>query len=157
MLRRLVQPVLCSLIVASWAGSSVFAQLPPPISPWMGMFDRSRNTSGIDNYNRVVRPHQDMLKAYAAQESQLQAQQQALRVLQQGGDGYGSSGGVGVRDLAGVPSGSSSGGSMLLSAPRELPRTQRNPAGFNQYLHYYPPGSLPRQPVPNFSSTGRRR
>jgi uncharacterized membrane protein YgcG len=153
------------LLIAAWtllvAIPPVSAQLQPSISPWMGMFDRSPSSGGIsNNYLRNVRPQQEMMRSYAAQANQLQAQQQALRALQNSGGGGGSAGGTGSRDLMGAAAGgggsSGAGGNTLLSPPREIPRAQRNPAGFNQYLHYYPSGSLPRQPVPNFSSAGRR-
>ena len=159
--KRVFKPVLYLLVVLTLpvAGPSASAQLPPPVSPWMGMFDRNRNPSSISNYHQYVKPQQDMMKAYAAQASQLQSQQQALQALQSSG-GYGGGSG-GARDMTGASvspnGGGSDGKNMLLLAPREIPSTQRNPAGFNQYLHYYPSGSLPRQPVPNFSATGRGR
>ena len=160
--KNVFKPVLYLLVVVLTllaVGSPASAQLPPPISPWMGMFDRNRNPSSISNYHQYVKPQQDMMRAYAAQASQLQNQQQALQALQSSGGLGGDSGGA--RDMTGASISPSGGGSdgrnMLLSAPREIPSTQRNPAGFNQYLHYYPSGSLPRQPVPNFSTTGRRR
>ena len=156
MRRRFIKPVLCSLVVALTllaASSSVFAQLPPPISPWMGMMDRTRSPSGLDNYNRNVRPQQDLMRAYAAQQSQNAAMARELQSLQGGGAG-GSGGGVGPRDLTG--GGASGARTDLLMPPKEIPSTQRNPAGFYQYLHYYPTGALPRRPVPNFSQTGRR-
>jgi hypothetical protein len=124
---------------------SAFAQLPPAISPWMGMFDRNRG-NGLDKYNQYVKPQQDYLKAYAAQQGQIQAQQQ---MLQQAMSGSGNGGGGGSRTL------SSGGGHSFLKAPREIPSGSSGAANFNQYLHYYQ-GGLPRQPVPNFSS-GRRR
>ena len=157
--KKIVTLVQCLLIVVLTflvVCSSAFAQLPPPISPWMGMFDRNRGPGSISNYHHNVKPQQDMMRAYAAQANQLQSQQQALQTLQSGmGSGGGGGGsGIGSRDLAGVAVATDD---MLLAPPREIPRMQRNPAGFNQYLHYYPPGSLPRQPVPNFSQAGRRR
>ena len=157
MLKQNIKLALCLLFI-TWASqmvsSSVFAQLPPPISPWLGMFDRSRGPGQLDNYNRVVKPQQDLMKAYTAQSNQLQAQQRALLELQ---SGMSSSSGTGVRDLAGSAEPSSGRGGMLLSAPREIPSMQRNPAGFNQYLHYYPTNSMPRRTVPNFSQPGRGR
>ena len=153
MLKQYVKSVLCLLFVLTMFDSPAWAQLPPPISPWMGMFERPRSTLG--NYLSNVRPQQDMLKAYAAQQSQLYVQQKALQSLGQGSSG----GSTGVRDLVGKTGG---GGETVdfpsvLAPPREIPSVQRNPAGFNQYLHYYPPNAMPRRPVPNFSSTGRRR
>ena len=124
----------------------------------MGMLDRDRSPGSLDNYNRVVKPQQDMMKAYAAQQSQMQSQQKALQALQNGSGGGNGGSGTGARDLAGATAASpGAAGNMLLSPPREIPSTQRNPAGFNQYLHYYPQNSLPRRPVPNFSQVGRRR
>jgi hypothetical protein len=157
--KQLARAIL-SAFIAVWgflvSPSTIFAQLSPPISPWMQMMDRSRTPGQLDNYNRFIRPQQEMMREYAAQASQLQSQQQALQALQNAAGG-GTGSGSGVRDLA-APSGSSSGagGTLLLSPPREIPRAQRNPAGFNQYLHYYPAASMPRKPVPNFSATGRR-
>ena len=159
MQKRFIKPVLCSLVAALTflaASSSVLAQLQPPVSPWLGMMDRSRSPGGLDNYNRNVRPQQDALRAYAAQQSQNAAMARELQSLQ-GGGGAGESGsGVGPRDFTGGGGAPGAGGNMLLAPPREIPSTQRNPAGFYQYLHYYPTGALPRRPVPNFSQTGRR-
>ena len=159
MLKRFIRPILGSLLVAWFLpvmSNSVFAQLPPPISPWMGMFDRNRTSGTLGPYLSNVRPQQDMMKAYAAQSSQIQAQQRVLQSLQ---SGTGSSGGSsGSMDLSGVLGGSSgSQNKELLQPPREIPSTQRNPAGYYQYLHYYPQHSLPRRPVPYFSSSGGRR
>ena len=157
MRKRFKKPVLCLLVAALVflaADSSAWAQLQPTISPWMGMLDRSRTPGSLDNYNRNVRPQQDALRAYATQQSQNAAMARELQSLQGGGAG-GSGGGVGPRDFAGGGS-PGAGGNMLLAPPREIPSTQRNPAGFYQYLHYYPPGSLPRRPVPNYSAAGRR-
>ena len=165
MLKQVVKPVLCSLVVGLTllAASSAVAQLSPPISPWMGMFDRDRSPGTISNYHHNVKPQQDMRRAYAAQASQIQSQQRALQAMLGSGGGSSSnssSDGTTSRDLTGAIGGASSGGSgvtELLSPPREIPSMQRNPAGFNQYLHYYPPGSMQRRPVPNFSATGGRR
>lgn len=160
MLRRCVKSVLCLLVAVlsvAAVSPSASAQLPPPISPWMGMFDRSRGPGTLDNYNRNVRPQQDMMKAYANQASQIQAQQQVLQALQAQSGGS-SGGGMGARDLTGTTGGGSSPTrDIVLAPPQEIPSAQRNPAGFNQYLHYYPQGSMPRRPVPNFSSPGQRR
>jgi len=163
MLKQFVKPVLC-LVVVSLAipvmSRSAFAQssLPPTISPWMRMLDRSRDGSGMDNYNRLVKPQMDLMRAHADQQNQLQAQQQALRAMQNSGNaGNVGSGGTNTRTL--VTSGSGPSGASnnnLLAPPREIPRMQ-NPAGFNQYLHYYPPHAMPRRPVPQFSPTGGRR
>jgi len=126
----------------------------------MQMLNR-REHGQVDNYNRLVKPQQDLMKAYAAQQSQLQAQQQALKAMQSSPSG-GSGSGTGSRDIL-SPGGGSSGGSsgatnnLLLSPPREIPSTQRSPATFTQYLHYYPPQSMVRRPVPYFSPTGGRR
>ena len=158
MLKRFAKPVLCSLIAALTflaASSSVSAQLSSPMSPWLGMMDRTRSPGGLDNYNRNVRPQQDALRAYAAQQSQNQAMARELQSLQGGGAAGGSGSGVGPRDFTGggMPGASQD---IVLAPPKEIPSTQRNPAGFYQYLHYYPPGALPRRPVPNFSQAGRR-
>ena len=166
MLKQFVKPVLYWVVVslALLAMSrSVFAQamLPSSISPWMQMLDRSRSGSHIDNYNRLVRPQQDAVRASADQMNQLQQQQRALQAMQNSAGGVSSgSGGSGMRNLiTPSPAGQSTGASnrMLLSPPREIPRLDRNPATFNQYLHYYPPHAMPRRPVPQFSPTGGRR
>ena len=162
MLKQIVKTVLCLLVAASSVsvvGPSVFAQLPPPISPWMHMFDRPSNPT-LGNFLGGVRPQQDLMRANAAQTSQLQTQQQALQALQQGGGTGG--GGAGARNLVGTGAPALAGGGAsdaraVLAPPREIPSMQRNPAGFNQYMHYYPPRSMPRKPVPSFSATGRRR
>jgi len=171
MLKQFVKSILCLVVVTlaiPMMSRSVLAQTSPAISPWMQMLNRSREPGQLDNYNRLVKPQQDAMKAYANQQSQLQAQQQALRAMQSGADGS-SGGGSGSRNLL-TPGGSPSGGSssaannLLLSPPREIPSTQRNPAVYTQYLHYYPPQSMWRRPVPyyspaagGYSTTGGRR
>ena len=147
MLKQMIKPVLYSLgiiLALSVMDSSVFAQLQPAISPWMGMMDRNRGSSTLGPYLSNVKPQQDMMKAYAGQQSQLQTQQQALQSLQGGRPG---SGGVSLGG-GGGPSGQDN--KFILNPPREIP-SAKSPAGFNQYLHYYPPGSLPRRPAPYFS------
>ena len=154
MLKRFTKPVLGAwavVLLCHVMSLSAFAQLSPPLNPWLGMMDRNRSPGQLDPYNRNVRPQQDYMKALAAQQSQIQALQQQTTL----GDGSGAS--ASARDLmVGGGSPSKAGKSMVLSAPREIPSTQNKPAGFNQYLHYYPPGSLPRRPVPYFSPAGRR-
>jgi len=163
MLNQFIKPVLCSLVVSltiSVVSPSAFAQLPPARSPWLDMFNNPGATSMSDSYLRTVKPQQEMMKAFAAQASQLQTQERALRAMQApngGGSGTPPAMNAGALGLSG---GAASGGSTernVLSPPRELPSTQRNPAGFQQYLHYYPAYGLPRKPVPNYSVTGRRR
>ena len=165
MLKQIVllkKTILCLLVVVLTflvMSSSALAQLPPPISPWMGMFDRTRYPGSISPYHQNVKPQQDMMRAYAAQSSLLQSQQQALRTLQSSSGGGGVGSGINPRDLTdtGIAGTGAPTKDMLLAPPREIPSMQRNPAGFNQYLHYYPPGSLPHQPVPNFSPASRSR
>jgi len=166
MLKQFVKPVLGTLAVAlivQVISLSAFAQLPPPISPWLGMADRERTGAFGNPYLDVVRPQQNLQRAYAAQSSQLQSQQRALQAMQSGvGGATGSIGGTtGTRNLSGTATGgtssSTAANNLVLAPPREIPSVQRNPAGFNQYLHYYSPYALPRRPVPNFSSTGGRR
>ena len=164
MQKRFVKTVLGSLFVAlmvSVVSPLALAQSSSSMSPWMGMFDRPSNPT-LGSYLGNVRPQQNMQKAYSAQTSQIQAQQQALQALSQGGTTGGT--GSSARNLVGGTAGGStapSGGSLdardVLAPPREVPRVNRNPAGFNQYLHYYPQRSMPRQPAPYFSVTGRRR
>jgi hypothetical protein len=156
MSKQIIKPILCSLAITLSLNAmslSVFAQLPPAMSPWLKLFDEPSGPLGP--YLSNVKPQQELARAQAAQASQLQAQQRALQALQQSGS---SGGGTGPRELeAGIGGGGKSGGiPTILAPPREIPRVQRNPAGFNQYLHYYPPHALTRKPVPNFSSTGRR-
>jgi len=147
---KLISGLLFTVLVISVSAPVASAQLQPRISPWMHMFERQ--TSPMGNYHTLVKPHQDLLQAQALQNQQLQAQQRALQALQSSG------GTTGPRDLmTGDGSSVSAGGGTILSPPREIPRINQSPAGFNHYLHYYPPGTLPRKPVPNFSATGSRR
>ena len=157
MLKLFTRPILgLSTVTLAFLmmSSSVFAQLSPPLSPWLGLQDRSRSPGQLDPYHRVVKPQQDMMKALATQASQIQNQQQALQILQ----GRSSGGSFGARDLSGIGADPSSAPTkdMVLNPPRELP-SQKNPAGFNQYLHYYPPNSLPHRQAPFYSTVGRRR
>lgn len=151
MLKQIVKPGLDSLIIILaflMLSHSAFAQLQPAISPWMGMMDRSRGTGALGSYLSNVKPQQDMMRAYASQQGQLRAQQQALQVLRQSNQsGSSSASPLSAGGGAGLPSGDDK---KVLNPPREIPSSQ-NPASFNQYLHYYPPGSLPRRQVPYFS------
>ena len=168
MLKQFVKLVLGTLVIAlvfQVMSLSVFAQspLPPPLSPWLGLTDRNRSGAFGNPYLDVVRPQLERQQAFAAQANQIQAQQRALQAMQGAASGGvdGTGGNTGTRDLMGTGGRASAPGgatnNMLLAPPREIPSTQRNPAGFNQYLHYYPSHAMQRQPVPNFSSTGRRR
>ena len=156
MLKQFVQSVLCVLFVIltfPMMMPSASAQLQPRLSPWLHMAERQ--TSPLGNYHALVRPHQELLRTQQIQTQQIQAQQRALLAMQSAAALSGGS--MGSRDLA-AGSGAAGGASTareVLSPPREIPRANQNPAGFNQHLHY-PPGSLPRRPVPNFSATGRR-
>ena len=163
MLKQISKLVLTSLAVAlvcNGLSSVAFAQLPPARSPWLDMFNNPGASSMTDGYLRIVKPQQDMMKASAAQARQiqlLQAQQNALQAPGGGGaSGSSMAMGAGALGLTGSP-GSASSARNVLAPPQELPSTQRNPAGFQQYLHYYPAYSMPRKPVPNFSATGQRR
>ena len=152
--------VFVAVLSVSVVSSSATAQLPPPVSPWMHMFDRPSNPA-LGNYLGNVRPQQNLMRDTASQAVQLQMQQQALQALQMQGSGQSGSGTT-ARNLTGAaPAAAPAGGATsmrdVLAPPREIPSVQRNPAGFNQYMHYYPPNSMPRRPVPQFSSTGRRR
>jgi len=154
MLKQFMRPVLGLWMVGLLfltVNSTAFAQLSPPLSPWLGMQDRNRSPGQLDPYNRVVKPQQDMMRTLAAQSGQMQSQQQALQLLQ---GGSGGSTGTNVL-LAGVGESQALSKDMLLQPPREIPSKQ-NPAGFNQYLHYYPPRSLPNRQAPYFSQVGRR-
>jgi len=159
-LKQITKSVLCLLAVASATlilSPVASAQLPPPISPWMGMFERPHNPT-LGNYLGTVRPQQNLMRATSAHANQLQAQQLALQALQMQGGGFG--GGTGIRALADAAGLAPTGGALtprdVLAPPREIPSIQRHPAGFNQYLHFYPSHSMPRRPVPNFSTPGRR-
>jgi hypothetical protein len=157
MQKQITKSVLCSLVAALAVlamASPAFAQLPPPISPWMGMFDRPRSELG--NYLGNVRPQQNLMRAAASHANQLQSQQRALQAMQQS-QGLGGAGTRNLMEGAAAPPGGASSMRDVLPPPREIPRAQRHPAGFNQYLHYYPAHSLPRRPVPNFSPAGSRR
>jgi len=149
MLKQFIKLVLCSYVVVlatSAMSHYAFAQLPPPVSPWLGMTDRNRNTGTLGPYLSNVKPLQDQMRASSALQGQLQSQQQALRTLQEGGGGGGmpiAIGGGGAHASTDMKS--------VLNPPRELPSAQRQPAGYNQYIHYYPPNSLLRRPVPYYS------
>jgi hypothetical protein len=156
MSRKIVKWVLCSLVavlVISMGQHSAFAQLPPPLSPWLRMENRPR--SGLGNYLDIVKPQQNYIRSSASQASQIQSQQQALQSMLQAP--VTSSATSGARNLATtVPSAPTSGAMALrdvLAPPQEIPSGQY-PARFNQYLNYYPPYSMQRRPVPNFSQTG---
>jgi hypothetical protein len=138
---------VCAMVL--WSGVAV-AQLSPPISPWMSMFQRRQGP--LDNYNAFVKPQQDMLKNYQAQQQQIQRNSQALQSMQT----QNLTGGKGV-DLAGRASGSLDPNKSLLNAPQELPSGQSIPASYGNYLHYYQTAPMGR--VPNFSQpgSGRRR
>ena len=163
MSKQIIKPVLC-WVVAAWVfslGSPVaLAQLPPALSPWLHMSDRPRGDLG--NYLGVVKPQQNLMKSSASQSSQIQQQQRALQELLRPSDA-GSGTGTSARNLGGAagniaggatPTGGAPDARNVLAPPREIPRAQKNPAGFNQYLHYYPPYAMSRRPVPNFSSSG---
>ena len=161
MSKRIAKSVLCFLVVVlivSVRGPAVLAQTSPPISPWLGMFDRPSNPT-LGNYLGNVRPQQNSMKSSASQTSQIQSQQRALQDLMRAPNTVGTA--TGAQNLGSTtpiaPTGGATNARDVLAPPRELPRGQKNPAGFNQYLHYYPPYAMPRKPVPNFSSTGRRR
>jgi len=163
MLKQFVRTVLCLLFAAlavSVAIPTAFAQSSSPISPWMGMFDRPR--SDLGPYLSNVRPQQDMMRSSAMQANQMRQQQQALQSMLQPPSGGGVPGtGSGAQNLARAsaiaPPGGAADVRQVMAPPREIPRAQRSPAGFNQYLHYYPPYAMQRKPVPNYSATGRRR
>jgi hypothetical protein len=147
---------LVAALVISAGGSSAFAQLSPPLSPWLRMDDRPRSSLG--NYLGTVQPQQGLMKSSASQTSQIQAQQRALQSMLQAPSSSGSgTRATGASNLANTTPIAPTGGALamrdVLAPPREIPRVQ-NPAGFDQYLHYYPPYSMTRRPVPNFSTTG---
>ena len=140
MLRQIVKSVLCLLVAVlavSAVGSSASAQ-SPPMSAWLHMSDRPSNPT-LGNYLGNVKPQQDLAKVTAAQAQQIQSQQRALQALQlQGNTGGGGSGGTGSRNLVAgtTPTGGAANMRDVLAPPREIPSVQRNPAGFNKYLHY---------------------
>jgi len=170
MSKQIIKSVLYSLVVV-WVvslGSPIaLAQLPPALSPWLHMADRPR--SDLGNYLGVVKPQQNLMKSSASQSNQIQQQQRALQELLRAPASSGTGIGSSARNL-GSATGNITGGATptggapdvhnVLAPPREIPKAQKNPAGFNQYLHYYPQYAMPRRPVPDFSSIGspaRRR
>lgn len=128
------------------------AQLSPPISPWMSMFQR--RTGPLDNYNAAVKPQQDALRNYQAQQRGLQQNQQAIQSLQRqnSAPSIGGSGGI---DLTSRAAGPLDPNKTLLQAPREVPSGQANAAYYNNLLNYYQPMGQSR--VPNFSQPGANR
>ena len=159
MSKQIIKSVLCWAVAAlalSVGSPVVFAQLPPALSPWLHMSDRPRNDLG--NYLGAVKPQQNLMRSAASQANQLQSQQQALQNLLQATPNTGGGGATGAKNLASstpiAPTSGATNARDVLAPPRELPRMQKNPAGFDQYLHYYPPYAMSRRPVPNFSSSG---
>ncbi|MDR3234120.1 MAG: hypothetical protein LBT46_10745 [Planctomycetaceae bacterium] len=143
---RCLAVVVCLVMVHLCAGSAA-AQLSPPISPWMSMFQR--RTGPLDNYNALVKPQQEALRNYQNQQQDIQRNQQAVQTLQQGG----SAGGI---DLMGRSSSAPlDPNRSLLQAPREMPSGQSSAAYYNNHLHYYQ--NLQQNRVPNFSSPGANR
>jgi hypothetical protein len=141
-----VSLVILTLLVVS---SSAQAQLSPSMSPWLEM-NRTGNTSPLGNYLGIVRPMQEAARANAATASAIQSNERALAAMQD------SAGGGAPLTLGGAGRSAPGGGiSPFLEPPREIP-SRLNPAGFDQYLHYYPNANMQRRPVPNFSRPGRR-
>ncbi|MDR0520539.1 MAG: hypothetical protein LBH00_01660 [Planctomycetaceae bacterium] len=143
------------LTVLLTMSSTVSAQLPPAISPWMRMFDRDQPTGGLGNYLGSVKPHMDSMRESAAQANRLKALQQATAAMAAGGGGTGMQnliGDAGAQNLTGRAGAGLDPNRTLLQPPRETPSSS-SAAYYNQHLHYYQ--SLPRRSVPMFSS-GRR-
>lgn len=106
------------------------AQLPPPISPWLNMFNNNRGNP-LSNYHTYVRPEQQIIKEFQSQERQIR--QQATQQQQLTGDV-----------------------DKVLNMPRKKPSMgSARGAGFGQHMHYYQ--NLPARAVPQFSTPGRCR
>lgn len=150
-----VGSVLLTAVVLLTISGNVSAQLSPPISPWMKMFDRNQNTGGLGNYLGGVKPQMDYQKALSAQTNQLnnlqQQAQAAMAAAGTAGGGLGT-GGSGSQNLAGRAGAGLDPNNTLLQPPRMIPNTNPSAAYYNQHLHYYQ--SIQRRPVPYFS-TGR--
>jgi hypothetical protein len=108
---------------------TVSAQLPPPISPWMGMFQSSRGNP-FGNYQTYVKPQMDMMSEFRSQGQAIQKQ-----AVQQAAQG---------KQLEGATD-------KVLDMPRKRPPIGGQPAcGFGQHLHFYP--NIGASPVPNYST-----
>lgn len=106
------------------------SQLPPPISPWLSMFNYNRGNA-LSNYHTYVVPQQQAQKAYQSQQTQIRKQAAQQQVVQ---------GEV----------------EKILNQPRKVGSgASRSAGGYGQYLHYYQ-GGVSSRPVPQFSSPGRR-
>ncbi|MCL2742501.1 MAG: hypothetical protein FWE67_01470 [Planctomycetaceae bacterium] len=119
---------LCSLLTIVFIillSNTVSAQLPPPISPWMNMFQSSRGNP-LGNYHTYVKPQMNMMNEFRAQGAAIQRQSAQGRQLSDSVD-------------------------KVLDMPRKRPSIggQRG-AGFGQHIHYYP--NMRSAPVPNYST-----
>lgn len=111
------------------------APLSPALSPWLSLFNNNRG-GVLDNYHAFVLPQQRAIQEFNTQRQQLQ--QQGSQIQMQG---------MRQRELLGELD-------KTLDAPR---KTQSlggaNPAGYQQYLHYYQ--GLPARGVPYYNNTRR--
>lgn len=118
------------LLAGQMFQSEVKAQLPPPISPWLNMFNNNRGNP-LSNYHTYVRPEQQIIREFQSQEKQIR--QQASQQQQLSGEM-----------------------DKVLDMPRKKPSMgSSRGAGFGQHMHYYQ--NIPARPVPQFSTPGRCR
>lgn len=125
--------VFCLLTAFYAVEAGAQSSLPPPISPWISMFNYNRG-GALSNYHTFVVPQQRAAQEFQAQERQIQAQGARQQQLQGEVD-------------------------KVLNQPRKtINFGSRQPSGYGQYMHYYQNGVM-RSPVPNFTpaATGRRR
>lgn len=146
--------LLCLVLGTLYFVSEVSAQAPyrPPLSPWLNMFNK--NPGPLGNYLGTVKPQLDMNKAMSELQRNQGAIQKALQTQP---------------TLQNPPTSASSSPNQLLNdgstqrilaEPRKVNSIGGNHgAGYNQYLHWYPGGGLPRSGVPYFSpaQSGARR
>lgn len=126
---RILLRTLCFVAALFFFHSTVSAQLPPPISPWLSMFNNNRGPLG--NYHTYVMPQQ---------QAQQQAQQQQAQIRTQGTQQQMLQGEV----------------DQVLNQPKTAGSKSRAVAGYGQYSHYYKAGVAAR-PVPQFTNPGQRR
>jgi hypothetical protein len=119
-----VSVVLLMVFLFQALPETASAQLPPPISPWMNMFQSSRGNP-FGNYQMYVKPQMDMMNEFKSQGQAIQRQETQGKQLEGDVD-------------------------KMLAMPRKKPAMYGPPAcGFGQHLHYY--NNLGAAPVPNYS------
>lgn len=106
------------------------AQLQPPLSPWLNMFNNNRG-SALSNYHTFVRPEQQIIQGFQTQERQLRQQASQQSAMQGEVD-------------------------KILNMPKQRPSAGgMRGCGFGQHMHYYQ--NIPAQRVPQFHTPGRAR